>query len=102
MKVLFVNPKAKFTMEILTNPLGILSIASYLKANNHVVRIYDNGVSKESFTHVLKEYTPDIVGISVISGKAVDDAIALTKKAKAAGIPVVWGDTFHPRCRNLL
>lgn len=91
MKVLLVNPKARFTMEILTNPLGILSIATYLKAHSHTVRIYDNGVSKQSFKDVLKEYSPDIVGISVISGKAVDDAIALSKTVKAAGISVVWG-----------
>lgn len=91
MKVLLVNPKAKFTMEILTNPLGILSIATYLKAHEHIVRIYDNGVSKESFYDVLKEYSPDIVGISVISGKAVDDAIALSKTVRSAGIAVVWG-----------
>lgn len=78
-------------MEILSNPLGLLSIATYLKNHNHTVRIYESGISKEKFKDVLKEYSPDIVGVTVMSGKAVNDAIALSKKVQSAGIPVVWG-----------
>jgi anaerobic magnesium-protoporphyrin IX monomethyl ester cyclase len=89
--VLFIYPRAKFFMELLSNPLGLLSIATFLKLYNHTVRIYESGISKEKFKDVLKEFSPDIVGVSVMSGKAVDDATALSKKVKSAGIPVVWG-----------
>ncbi|HQH62575.1 MAG TPA: radical SAM protein [Clostridiales bacterium] len=91
MKVLLVNPKAKFTMEILTSPLGLISIATYLNANGHTARIYDSGSSKEGLCDVIREFEPDIVGVSVISGKAVDDAVAISNTAKSAGITVVWG-----------
>lgn len=91
MKVLFVNPAAKKNIELLTTPLGLLSIATYLEHHDHIVKIYESAVSKDNFAKVLQDFLPDFVGVSIISGKAIEDAIALSKIAKNAGITVVWG-----------
>lgn len=91
MKVLFINPAAKKSIEYLTTPLGLLSIASYLEKYGHTVKIFESALNKGNLAKVLKDYSPDIVGVSVISGKAFDDAVKLSKIAKSAGKTVVWG-----------
>ena len=88
-------------MEIQTSPLGLLSIATYLNANGHTAKILDRGVSKESLNDVIGKFSPDIVGVSVISGKAVDDAVAVSEAAKSAGITVVWGGYLPSALPNL-
>lgn len=91
MRVLFVSPATKRNVDPLTTPLGLLSIATYLKHNNHTVMIYESEVKKGRFRKTLREFLPDIIGVSVISGKAVDNAIHCSGIAKKAGIKVVWG-----------
>lgn len=91
MRVLFINPEAKNCIDPCSTPLGPLSIATYLEKHNHTVKLYDSVYGKGSFTDLLREYSPDIVGVSVYSGKAAEDAISLSKQVKAAGVTVVWG-----------
>lgn len=97
MKVLFVNPSAERCVDTFMTPLGILSIASYVEQFGHTAKVYDREVRRGSFTKFLQADKPDIVGVSVISGKAVKDAMKVTAAAKALGIPVVWGGLM-PSC----
>lgn len=92
MNVLFVNPEMKDYSRSVTTPLGLLSIASMLQANGFSVRIYDRTVQKESLDSVLKSFTPDLVGVSLISFKSYFDALAVSEKIKKfRSVPIVWG-----------
>lgn len=71
--------------------MGILSIATYLKNKNHIVKIIDKAVNKTNYKKALEEFKPDIVGVSVISYKSIEDAIKVSEVAHARNIPVVWG-----------
>lgn len=90
MKVLLVNPQPKRFFKSSTCPLGLLSIATYLNERNHTVRIVDRDV-KKAYTKTISEFKPDIIGVSVISNKAIDDAIIFSEIAHTQNIPVVWG-----------
>ena len=101
MRVLFINPEAKNCIDPCSTPLGPLSIATYLQQHNHTVRMYDSVYAKGRFSDILDEFLPDIVGVSVYSGKAAEDAIRLSGIVKAREIPVVWGGvSLRPLCRN--
>jgi anaerobic magnesium-protoporphyrin IX monomethyl ester cyclase len=90
MKVLLVNPQPKRFFKSLTCPLGILSIATYLIERDHSVKIIDRDVEK-NYRKIISEFNPDIIGISVISNKAIEDAVKFSKIAHTHNIPVVWG-----------
>lgn len=92
MKVLLINPKISLDWaRSPTCPLGLLSIASYLIEKGHTVKIFDHMVSSENIENYIKAFSPDIVGLSVISPMASADAIKISKFAKKLNIPVVWG-----------
>jgi radical SAM superfamily enzyme YgiQ (UPF0313 family) len=91
LKVLLISPATKKNVGPLTTPLGLLSIATYLKKHGHTVIIYESAVNKGRFRKTLREFSPDVVGVSVISGKAVKDAIRLSKIAQKTGHKVIWG-----------
>lgn len=91
MKVLFINPSVGYYTRALSNPLGLLSIATYVKANGHQVRLDDRCVNKMNINKLLDSFKPDIIGISLMSSRGLLDAAKVSKAAKARGIPVVWG-----------
>ena len=91
MKVLLINPSVGYYTRALSNPLGLLSIGTYLKQNGYDVKIYDRCVEKTKIKKILKDYSPDIVGISVMSSRGLKDAIKISKIIKSLGITVVWG-----------
>jgi anaerobic magnesium-protoporphyrin IX monomethyl ester cyclase len=91
MRVLLVNPKPQKYYKSSTCPLGLLSIAAYLNQRNHSVEIADSAVKNTGYKKKIKEYKPDIVGVSVISYKSITDAIKVSQTARAENIPVVWG-----------
>ena len=68
-----------------------MSIATYLNARNHKVEIIDSVIKNIDYKNKIREFKPDIVGISVISYKSITDAIKASQAAHAANIPVVWG-----------
>lgn len=74
-----------------STPLGLLSIASYIKAKGHDVKIVDLTVKPESIEKCIKHFAPDIVGVSFISTLAMNSAVKITKTAKKYNKPVVWG-----------
>ena len=97
MKVLLVNPSAERCVDTFMTPLGILSIASFVEQFGHIARVYDREVNRGDFAKYLKDFMPDMIGVSVISGKAVNDAVKITSAAKSLGIKVVWGGLM-PSC----
>lgn len=92
MKVLLINPKISLDWSRSpTCPLGLLSIASFLIAKGHTVKIFDHMVESENIEQAIKDFNPDIVGLSVISPMASADAVKISKFAKKLNIQVVWG-----------
>ena len=91
MNVLLVNPRTDMSNRAVTLPLGLISIASYLSAHGHRVRLYDRSVENISIAELKRSFTPDIVGVSLISYKSLKDALGVSEYYKARGVPVVWG-----------
>ncbi|MCH5198706.1 MAG: B12-binding domain-containing radical SAM protein [Oscillospiraceae bacterium] len=91
MNILLINPKAEGYTRSVTLPLGLLSIASYLKANGHNVRLYDRCVEEISAENAAGSFKADIVGVSLISYKALEDSLYISEFYKKLNIPVIWG-----------
>ncbi|MBQ7639235.1 MAG: B12-binding domain-containing radical SAM protein [Clostridia bacterium] len=91
MNVLLVNPHTDMSNRAITLPLGLLSIASYLGAHGHKVRLYDRSVESVSLDEVNASFRADIVGVSLISYKTLDDSVFVSEYYKRLGVPVVWG-----------
>jgi radical SAM superfamily enzyme YgiQ (UPF0313 family) len=106
MKVLLVNPPHSFSPEnpmggagLSMPPLGLLSIAAYLKselpgAELKVVDWPGSGLTPEAFERAVLAFGPDVAGVSVYTGTftAAASAAAAVKKARpgcfvAAGGP---------------
>lgn len=91
MRVLFINPRtSKYTRSIST-PLGLLSIATYLKSKGCTVKILDRTIDKTDLNKVIDTFKPDIAGISMISYKSIDDTLLVAETLKHNGIPVILG-----------
>lgn len=94
MKVLLINPRPdRFTNRQIapTSPLGLLAVASYIKAGGHTVKIVDLTVKSESIEKHLRDFLPDVVGLSVMSALASKSAIKISKIVKKHHKPVIWG-----------
>lgn len=91
MRVLLINPSVGYYDRTMSTPLGLLSIGSYLKHFGHSVMIYDRCVDTTKLKTVLKRFSPEIVGISVMSSRGLKDAIRISKEIKNTGLTVVWG-----------
>lgn len=91
MNVLLVNPKTEGYTRSVTLPLGLISIASFLKSKGHSVRLYDRSVEEDSAQKLARSFKADIVGVSLISYKALEDAVFISEFYKSRGIPVIWG-----------
>lgn len=75
-------------------PLGMMSIASYLQANGHTVKIIDRTIKTTNIKKELELFAPDVVGVSVYSLKSFADAEKVSLEAKKYGAKVVWGGIF--------
>lgn len=94
MRVVMFFPRVENSYRTSQAPLGILSIATYLNANGHDAVICDRFFCKDSVENIIKEHNADIIGVSVISHQFIKDAIEISKEAKKAGVPVVWGGSL--------
>jgi radical SAM superfamily enzyme YgiQ (UPF0313 family) len=95
--VILYNPIAPYY----TIPLQYLALASVLDPARFDVRVIDARIEK-SAAHAHQrviELLPDAlcVGVSVITGTPIKDAVAISElvKKSAPGVPVVWGG-WHP------
>ena len=91
MNVLLINPSIGYSTRTMNTPLGLLSIGTYLEQFGHKVRFYDRCAERTKLKTVIKEFSPDIVGISVMSSRGLKDSIAISKEMKNSGLTVVWG-----------
>ncbi len=94
MKVLLINPATDKYTRAVSSPLGLLSIATYLQAHGHSVKIYDRTVSKENFVSILDDFKPDLCGISLVSYKSIYDTLSISETLKSKGIPIIIGGTL--------
>lgn len=94
MKVLLIMPYNCDLIHAVSLPLGLISIASYLKQHGHEAKIHDMSVTHGNIAKVCKEYKPDIIGISLGSVKHTEGAKHITKLLKKTGIQIVWGGPF--------
>ena len=94
MNVLLVNPNCGFQTYIKSAPLGLLSIATYLKERGHCVRMYDRKIEKLSPAKAVRGFRPDAVGVCVASVADIHDGIRISRWFRNRGIPVIWGGQF--------
>lgn len=102
MNVLLICPKPQISTRTDSAPLGILSIATYLKEKGHTVRFIDREVYPYDVGKIIGQFKPALIGIAVMSTKAIPDALAISEKARRAKIPVVWGGTFTSLIADLV
>ena len=88
---MLINPKLPVFIRVPSLPLGLVSIASYLKHYGHEVKLIEHLVEANDIKSAIREFKPDIVGITAMSFLSSMDAKELTKMIRAEGIPVVWG-----------
>lgn len=99
MKVLLINPPISMTEEKIplfnSAPLGLGYIAAVLERNSIDVRIIDGyvkGFNKKQLENELEAYSPDIVGISVVTPRAKQGLeISRIVKEKKGDIYTVLG-----------
>ena len=91
MNILLINPKTEGYSRSVTVPLGLLSIASYLEANGHAVRLYDRTVEKMTLEQTLADFPAALAGISLVSFRSFYDALGVSEALKKRGLNVVWG-----------
>ena len=87
-------PRAKFNYKAPYTPLGLLSIATYLKERGHDVRVADRSFEKASPEKMIDSFSPALVCVSIVSSRLFDDAVRFSAAAHDKGIPVVWGGMF--------
>jgi anaerobic magnesium-protoporphyrin IX monomethyl ester cyclase len=96
MKVLLINPKMNLPIETRTSPsLGLAYLGAASEQQGHTVRIYDGDVEDTSLERVLRDFAPDLIGITAntIQIKSAWRDAAVVKSV--ADIPVVLGGP-HP------
>jgi radical SAM superfamily enzyme YgiQ (UPF0313 family) len=92
-RVLLYNPLS----ESYTMPLGLLAVGSSLPASSYRVEIHDGRLDRASFFRELERGDVLAVGLSVLTGKPIEDALAVSRQVKEVRpeLPVVWGG-WHP------
>ncbi len=89
MRILLINPRTDMSNRAITLPLGLLSIASYLSANGHSVRLFDRAVETQSLAEIARGFMPELVGVSLVSYKSLEDALLVSEYFKKLGLTVV-------------
>ena len=95
-RILLVNPGRLPSIENDTvfPPLGILCIAGMLRAEGYDVEIHDYDcmpVTPEAVKADLAKFSPDIVGVSTLTGPQLKRSMVISEAAKEHGCKVVWG-----------
>ncbi|CAN5739395.1 radical SAM protein [soil metagenome] len=90
LKIVLYNPQAVFH----TMPLALLAIGSNLDPERYEVRIIDGRIDPDPLATVLAETRDALcLGVSVLTGAPIRDALRITRGAKAhrPDLPVIWG-----------
>ena len=94
MNVMLVNPNCGFQTYMKSAPLGLLSIATYLKQRGCDVRLYDRKIEMLSPEKATACFWPDAVGVCVGATADVRDGIKISKWFHERGVTVIWGGQF--------
>jgi anaerobic magnesium-protoporphyrin IX monomethyl ester cyclase len=93
-KVVLYNPRAVFY----TMPLALLAIGSELDPEKYEVIVVDGRLDPDAESTVASLLGDAVcLGVTVLTGAPISDALAVSRAAKAAhpDVPVVWGG-WHP------
>ncbi|KTB47887.1 B12-binding domain-containing radical SAM protein [Dehalogenimonas alkenigignens] len=101
MRVLLVNPGSEVNPRFNTYavfPNGLLFLAAVLERAGHEVKVYDNVVDRRKPVD-FKDFDPQLIGYSVLTGPDITQAILQSKEFKALypEARIVWGNV-HPSC----
>ena len=94
MRIAFVEKTLRISI-----PLGLSSIAASLREGGHEVDVFVESSSHKGLLNELKDYAPDAVAFSVISGEH-QHYFAVSKQIQdELGAYIIWGGphvTFFP------
>ncbi|HEX5473367.1 MAG TPA: radical SAM protein [Vicinamibacterales bacterium] len=93
-RIVLYNPRAVFH----TMPLALLAVATALDRTRFDVRIVDGRFEPDPIRTVLEAAAGALcVGVTVLTGAPIHDALAISRAVKQAqpAVPVVWGG-WHP------
>jgi anaerobic magnesium-protoporphyrin IX monomethyl ester cyclase len=81
---------------LVSPPLGIMSVGAYLRQDGIEVKLFDWSGKEldEAKSMALKEFAPDVVGLTVIMGSSILRSREVSSWAKDLGCQVVWGGPF--------
>jgi len=99
LRIAFVDEILRFSI-----PLGVTTIAACLRAANHDARVFVVGARLQDTLAALKEYNPDAVAFSVISGSHTSYFKIGAAIKEQLGIFTLWGGphpTFFPEMIEL-
>ncbi len=89
---MLINPSVPVYLRMPSLPLGLVSIASYLKAHGHDVLFAERSVRKDDIAAMIASFRPEVIGISALSFLSSLDAKKLTAMIrKHTDVPIVWG-----------
>ncbi|MGD9129230.1 MAG: radical SAM protein [Candidatus Woesebacteria bacterium] len=90
--LIFFNPKS-FNVLPSYLPYGLLYLAAFLREKGVSTKIYDANTMDNNFWALLKKEKPAIVGISILSGPCLIDAVATAKKLRQSfpKIKIIFG-----------
>ena len=92
MKVMLINPRVPVFLRVPSIPLGLISIGSYLRAHGDEVFFIDRMMEKVNIEQAIKDFNPQVVGISCHSYLSSLDAKNLTEIIhRISDALVVWG-----------
>ena len=92
MRVMLINPKVPVYLRVPSLPLGLISIGSYLQAHGIEVLFVERAFQTISIKELVKDFSPQVIGISCISYQSNLDAKRITKEIKQiSDVPVIWG-----------
>lgn len=94
MRVLLINPRPNRLanrQKPPSLPLGLLSIASFIKKQGHTVKLVDHAVKPDKIEKHIESFQPDVVALTVHSAISVKAAVTLSKTAQKYNKPVIWG-----------
>lgn len=97
MRVLLIQPFSTTVEGYFIPPFALLSVGESARQSGHTVKIIDRNI--EYFTKkAIKDFNPDVVGISVFTGPMINDAIAVSRYVRETfgnRVKIVWGG-IHP------
>ncbi len=95
MKILLINPPLHGmykAAKVIIPPIGLLYVASYLRANGHDVEVFDNTTRQGPIDYS----RADIIGVTSMT-QNFPEALEYAREAKEAGKPVMMGGV-HVSC----